>query len=114
MNRTTIENQEVHVGLVKSQMGTLLDTDPERWESTRGYIPTCEYRNECGELASDGVDYVVVDENTIAWRFGGVQRDNGDWRLDTPEEFALWVIDDALDWLNIFTEELQYQEANDD
>lgn len=95
------ENQEAHIKYLRSEMQVgYADLDPERWAAQRGYIATCEYPDLSGAGTwTDGVDFVVLDDNNIAFRLGGDWRPNGDWCIGGPDDFVAVVVADAKEWL---------------
>jgi hypothetical protein len=110
ITETEIENQAVHVKYLKSEMQAgYADLAPERWAEQRGYIPTCEYYNRTGPGTwTEGVAFVVLDDEHIAWREDGDFRDNGDWVITDIDNFVNAVIADAEEFL------ARWQEENDE
>lgn len=102
-----IEDQKVHIDYLKSEMQVgYADLDPERWAKQRGYIPTCEYFNRTGPGTwTEGIHFVVLDEDHIAWHTGGDFRDDGDWTITDADEFVHAVITDAEEFLARWIEE---------
>jgi len=113
LTKTEIENQKVHINLLKSEMQVgYADLDPEDWSEQRGYIPTCEYFNRAGAGTwTEGIDFVVLDEDHIACRTTGDYRDDGDWEIRDPDGFVAWVIEDAEEFLARWQAETEYAEA---
>jgi len=113
MDTQTIDNQKVHIDYLKSEMKAgYSDYRPEKWAVQKGYIPTCHYKqgespaNKSGvSLSTEGVDFVVLDNEHIAYRDNGDSGDAGEWIIGDPDEFVKFVIDDAEDWLAIWFEE---------
>jgi len=104
---TEIENQKVHIDYLKSEMRVgYADLDPDRWAEQRGYIPTCEYFNraEAGTW-TEGIHYVVLDEDNIAFRAGGDFRDDSAWWISDVNDFIHAVITDAEEFLARWIEE---------
>jgi len=101
MNKQEIENQREHIEFLKSEMQAgYADLQTECWSEQRAYIPTCEYTNREGPGTwTDGIDYVVLDDDHVALRRTGDQRDDGDWQISDIDEFVAAVIDDAKDFL---------------
>lgn len=109
VTQTEIENQEKGITRLSCAMQqNYLNRSPSWWLVDRGYIPTCEYRNtiDCGTW-TEGVDFVVLDDEHIAFRLTGDYRDAGDWQIDTPDTFSEFVIEDAESWLAQWKEENQ-------
>lgn len=104
---TEIENQKIHIETLKSEMQVgYADLYPERWAEQRGYIPTCEYFNRCGAGTwTEGIHYVVLDEDHIASMIGGDHRDDQEWVITDVDQFIHEVITDAEEFLARWQEE---------
>lgn len=104
-----IWNQQWHAKKLKDEMQVAYaELDPERWAEQRAYIATCEYHNRTGPGTwTEGIDYVVLDEDNIAWRLSGDHRDNGDWAITDPDEFVKAVIEDAEEFLATWKDEME-------
>ena len=100
-----IENQKVLIEYLESEMRVgYLEKYPTQWAVDRGYIATTKYRNLCGCEETDGVEFVVLDDDTIAFRLSGDNRADEQWELDTPERFVQIVLDDAKNFLDVMVE----------
>lgn len=110
-SKRELENQEVLVESLKNQMPIW---EPAGWlkDVVAEYIPTSEYDNvtDFGTW-TDGVQFVVIDEDTIVWRLSGDWRDDGDWQLGTLEDFRLAVMEDAEETLQRWQDELEDAET---
>lgn len=115
-----IENQKAHIEYLKLEMQAgYAEKYPTRWEVNRGYVPTtCEYTDSI-KLGTwtDGIDYVVLDDDHIAWRLNGDMRDVGDWTIDNVDVFVYVVVEDSTQWLALWQEQqeiLDTTEIDDD
>ncbi len=104
-NQIEKENQEVMIETLKSEMA--------EWEcpfdiAKPHYIPTSEYANRTGPGTwTDGIEFRMLGEETVAWRTGGDWRDNGDWQISTIEDFRAAVVADAEETLASWIDEDQ-------
>lgn len=100
---TKIENQEAIVESLKNQMP--IWDDP--WPTARyHYIAT-----SAGDLSNDGIDYVQIDEDHIAWRYSGDYRETGEWVMSTVERFREIVVEDAENTLDELKHDVEVAEA---
>jgi hypothetical protein len=108
-----IENQKVHIGYLESEMRVgYLDLSPSRWAADRGYIPTCEWtEQDTSNKWTEGVDFVMLDDEHIAFRLTGDYREDSDWQIDSPEKFVELVLEDAREWLVEWQEALEAADA---
>ena len=78
----------------------------------KGYMPTCEYDNRVGPGTwTEGIDYVVLDEDNISMRLSGDYRDNSNWEVVSPDEFRKLVVQDAKMVLENWREEHALESA---
>ena len=107
-----IENQEVMIECLKSEMAMLANLPADRWDTQKGYMPTCEYDNRVGPGTwTEGIDYVVLDEDNISMRLSGDYRDNSNWEVVSPDEFRKLVIQHAKMVLENWREEHALESA---
>lgn len=68
----------------------------EELTQRKGYFATVEYSNLHGAGTwTEGVDFVVLDDDTIVYRLGGDWRDDSDWEIGHLEKFVQFVMDDV-------------------
>ena len=77
----------------------LAPVSPDNWENQKGYIVTTSYNNKVGKnLWTEGVAYVVLDGNNIAWKLDGDSRDDTKWAVSSLEDFIEEVKKDLKMW----------------
>jgi len=76
-----------------------------------GYIATCQWFNRAGSGEwTEGIDFVALDENVIAWRSSGDFRDDSEWRIGDLSHFREVVVVDAEEVLARWIEEAEEAE----
>lgn len=93
---------------LKNQLESWRAIGATKWKAQRGYIPTTSYENSTGPGEwTEGIDYVVLDSDAVAYRLTGDWRDNGDWEIVSVDEFINSVDEDVEMWLSRHQERLE-------
>ena len=109
---TEIENQEVLIADLRDQMP--IWEHPDTIEKS-GYIATSTTFNrvDTGDW-TDGIEYKMLDEDTVAWRYSGDWRDNSEWTVSHIERFREIVVEDAVNTLDDWREAEENDEVLED